>query len=41
MWLTPLLLALPFAAAMIFATVKYGTMAQNLIQVAVKLVVIK
>ena len=41
MWLLPVLLAIPFAAAMIFAAMKYGGQVQNLIHVAIKLVVIK
>ncbi len=39
MWLTPILLALPFAAAMIFMSARYGEKIRDLIQVAVKLVV--
>ena len=40
-WLLPLLLALPVAAGLGFAAVRYGAKIQNLIQVAIKLVVIK
>ena len=39
MWLTPLLLALPAAAGMVFAAIKYGSRIRDLIQVAVKLMV--
>ena len=41
MWMTPVLLALPVAAAAAFAAVKYGHSIQNLIHVAIKLVVTK
>ena len=41
MWLMPVLLALPLAAGLIFAAARYGNLARNLIQVAVKLVVTK
>ena len=40
-WLTPVLLALPFALGTAFAAIKYGRLIQNLIHVAVKLVVTK
>ncbi len=40
-WLTPLLLALPFAALVGFAAVRYGGRIQDLIHVAIKLVVTK
>lgn len=39
MWLTPLLLALPFAAVMGYAAVRYGRTIQNMIHVVIKLVV--
>ena len=41
MWLTPILLALPTAAAVGYAVIRYGGRIQNLIQVAIKLVVTK
>lgn len=40
-WLTPLLLALPTAAALACAALAYGGTIQKLIRVAVKLAVIK
>lgn len=39
MWMTPVLLALPAAAGMVFASIKYGSRIRDLIQVAVKLMV--
>ena len=41
MWLTPVLLALPFALGMGWAAVRYGHLAANLIHVAIKLVATK
>ena len=41
LWLTPVLLALPVAAAMGFAVLRYGRTVQDLIHVAIKLVVTK
>ena len=41
MWLTPVFLALPFAAGMGIAALKYGKQVQDLIHVAIKLVVTK
>ncbi len=41
MWLTPILLALPFAAAMEIFALRYGKQIQDLIHVAIKLVVTK
>ncbi|MBQ8072242.1 MAG: hypothetical protein IJ231_00590 [Clostridia bacterium] len=41
MILTPILLALPMAAALAFAAIRYGETLQNLIHVAIKLAVIK
>ena len=38
-WTVPVLLALPFAAAMGYAAVRYGRTVQNLIHTAIKLVV--
>ena len=39
-WQGPLLLALPFAAALIFAAARWGTLLKNLIHVAIKMAVI-
>ena len=39
--LAPVLLALPFAAAMGFAAFRYGNLLRNLIHTAIKLVVTK
>ena len=39
-WQGPILLALPFAAALIFAAAKWGTLLKNLIHVAIKMAVI-
>ena len=41
MWLTPLLLALPTAAGLGYAAIRYGESIQKLIGVAIKLVVTK
>ncbi len=41
MWLTPVLLALPFALLLGFAAIRYGSFLRNLIHVAVKLAVTK
>ena len=41
MWLTPILLALPVAAALGFAAIRFGAELQNQIQVAIKLAVTK
>ena len=41
MWLTPLLLALPVAAGMGFAVIRFGGTIHDLIHVAIKLVVTK
>ena len=40
-WLTPFLLALPFAAGMGLAAARYGRLAENLIHLVIKLVVTK
>ena len=40
-WLTPVLLALPWAAAIAFAAARYGGTARDLIHLAIKLVVTK
>ena len=40
-WLTPLLLALPTAAALAYAAARYGGTIRKLIGVAVKLAVIR
>ena len=41
MWLTPILLALPTAAGLGYAAIRFGEQIQNLIQVAIKLAVTK
>lgn len=41
MWLTPILLALPTAAGLAYAAIRFGGRIQNLIQVAIKLAVTK
>ncbi len=41
MWLTPILLALPTAAALGYVAIRFGGQIQNLIQVAIKLAVTK
>ena len=40
-WLTPLLLALPTAAGLGYAAIRYGETIQRLIEVAIKLAVTK
>ena len=39
MWMTPALLALPFALGMGFAALRYGKLLKNLIHLAIKMVV--
>jgi len=39
-WIYPLLFALPFAAAVLFATVKWGKTIKDMIHVLIKLAVI-
>ena len=41
MWLTPILLALPVAAGIGYASIRFGETIQNLIHVAIKLAVTK
>lgn len=40
-WLTPVLLAMPWAVAIAFASTRYGGMVKDLIHLAIKLVVTK